>query len=86
MATLVKFLKKDHADGYEDLYAYFPQLNYNKKLYGNTQKMCYCEVGQHSSIHVDYAKDSVIASLKEYKDLLKELKKIGYADLKVLNK
>ena len=81
MATLVKFLKKDN-----DIYAYFPQLNYAKYLYGNSVKTCYAHIGQHSACAVEYAKESKPAKCKEYEGLLKELISVGYTDLKVLNK
>ena len=79
MATLVKFLyNKDN----NDLFAFFPQLNYNKDLYGLGMKTCYTHVGQHSSCSIEYAKASIKATPEQYKDLLNELVSIGY-DLKV---
>jgi hypothetical protein len=82
MATLVKFLIEK--DG-EDAYAYFPQLNYNRHLFGSVQKTCYAHIGQHSACHWAYAQDCKKATPEQYADLLKELNQIGYADLKVLN-
>ena len=79
MATLVKFLK---AKG--EVFAYFPQLNWNKPLYGNTTKVSYSHIGQHSSCSKLFAKkDCKKAEPKEYNDLLCELQGIGY-NLKVL--
>lgn len=81
MATLVKFLKKN-----DEVFAYFPQLNYNKHLYGNTLKTSYAHIGQHSACSKEYANEAVMASKEEYQPLLEELVSIGYDNLKVLNK
>ncbi len=85
MATLVKFRKYDRMfnDTPESqlIFAYFPQLTYNKRLYGNEIKTCYDHVGQHSSCHKNYGK-AVPATENEYQDLKKELESLGY-DLKV---
>ena len=86
MATLVKF----YLDKYEEnkprtVFAYFPQLNYNKRLYGNHQKVCYAHIGQHGSCTPLYASECEEAEEPEYKDLEKELEGLGY-ELKVLNK
>lgn len=84
MATLVKFLKhKDDVNG-TDIYAYFPQLNFNERLYGNQQKQSFSSEG-HSGCHVDYAAESELASYEEYKDLLSTMINAGYNDLNVLN-
>jgi len=83
MATLVKFYLEN--DGSGDVFAVFPQLNYNKRLYGTTQKQCYAHTGQHSSCTLDYVNGCEMATKSEYSDLLQELKSIGY-DCKVLNK
>jgi hypothetical protein len=85
MATLVKFLKNTDSEGYTDLFAYFPNLNANERLYGSSQKQCYAEVDKHTTCSVDYAQESELASYDEYKDLLNELVNQGYDDLKVLN-
>lgn len=78
--TQVKFLINN-----DDLFAYFPRLNYNKAIYGNTMKTGYAHIGQHTSVHVAYAKESREATKEEYTPLLEELKGIGY-ELKILNK
>jgi hypothetical protein len=83
MATLVKFLINEENDN--DLFAFFPQLNYNKEFFGNSEKVAYSHLGQHSSCHIEYAKESRQANKEEYKELLKELNSIGY-NLRVLNK
>jgi hypothetical protein len=77
MATLVKFRKHE-----SEVFAYFPQLNYNKRKYGNSVKTCYAHVGQHSLCHKDYAKNSEPANESEYLTLKQELESIGY-DLKI---
>jgi len=82
MATLVKFLKED--DG--NILAVFPQLNYNKRLYGNKLKLAYVHMGQHTSCSLEYAKTCNMATSKQYTNLLTELKQQGYTELKVLNK
>jgi hypothetical protein len=84
MATLVKFLLEN--DGSGDIYAYFPQLNYNKRLYGNTKKMVYAHIGQHSGCCKQYAAESSPATKIQYSDLLAELSQVGYMNLKTLNK
>jgi hypothetical protein len=81
MATLVRFLK----DGENGVFAYFPQLNYNKHLYGNTMKTGYAHIGQHSAVAVGYATDQKECQEAEYLPLASELTSIGY-NLKILNK
>lgn len=83
MATLVKFYK--HVDG--EVMAFFPQLNYNKQIYGNGMKTCYAHIGQHSACHVDYINDGPVkpATRNDYLPLATELTSIGYS-LKILNK
>lgn len=81
MATLVKFRKYDrmfnNTPESELIFAYFPQLNYNKRLYGNDRKTCYAHLGQHTSCHKDYAK-AIPANESEYLPLKQELESIGY--------
>lgn len=73
--TLVRFLYNEKS---EDLFAYFPQHFYNKRLYGRTMKTCYSHVGQHSGCHIDYIKESRPATPDEYADLKRELEGQGY--------
>ena len=80
MATLVRFLKKDG-----EVYAFFPQLNFNKRFYGNSTKTSYAHIGQHSSCSIEYAKESQNATQAEYESLLYELISIGYNDLKIIS-
>jgi len=79
MATLVKFLK--HPNDTE-VFAFFPQLNYNNRLYNNNAKVSYAHLGQHSACSVAYANECVSVDETEYKDLKNELEQIGY-DLKI---
>jgi hypothetical protein len=83
MATLVKFRVREIKDDNgkiidNDLFVFFPQLNYNKHLYGNKFKDSYSHVGQHSSCCVKYEKESRPATEEEYKGLKEELESIGY--------
>lgn len=78
--TLVKFYINEIEN---DLFAFFPQLNYNHL--SNDTKTCYANVGQHSACHKDYLKECKEATKTQYHDLASELKSIGY-DLKILNK
>ncbi len=75
MATLVKF--RIHPDC-EDVYAYFPQIDWNRPVFGNTLKTCYVHVGQHSSCSIGYMQESKAATPEQYKDLLSELNGLGY--------
>jgi len=81
MSTLVKFLKSDNGE----VFAYFPQLNHNKRLYGNTMKTCYTRIGGHSSVHRDYVSECTEPKMVECLNLMGELSNIGY-DFKVINK
>ena len=85
MATLVKFLVNERVDK-DEVFAFFPQLNYNRVLYGNNFKTSYARIGQHFACDVEYAKESRKATKDEYSELLAELKQIGYNNLKILNK
>ena len=64
----------------EDLFAYFPD-----EVDHGIFKVAYSHVGQHSSVHPDYAKESRLATPEEYKDLKSELESIGY-NLTVVDK
>lgn len=58
-----------------NVFAFFP-----KNVYSDNSKMfdCYAHIGQHSSCHIDYAKECKQATQEQYADLLKELESIGY--------
>jgi len=79
MATLVRFVK----DSTGEITAVFPQLNYNKRLYGTNKKTCYAHIGQHSVCSKDWLKETVRATIVEYADLFHELVSIGYEPLKI---
>ncbi len=78
MATLVKFRIDEPISEYPEVFAFFPQLNYNKRLYGNDMKTSYAHIGQHSACCKDYANDSRAANEAEYMTLKQELESIGY--------
>ena len=81
MATIVKF----YIDQEGDVLAVFPQLKYNKHLYGNDMVTCYAHCGQHSALHIDYLTGLKAASFEESNPLLLELINIGY-DCKITKK
>lgn len=74
MATLVKFVKYPNYD----LTAVFPQLNYNKRLYGINRKVCYSHIGQHSACDKVWLAETSPATPNEYDSLKKELEGLGY--------
>lgn len=76
MKVQVKFL---YHEGNEDLYAYFPQLNWN-----NTSKRCYSSNEQHAGCSPFYAMESREATQDESRSLKIELMHIGY-ELDILN-
>jgi hypothetical protein len=80
MSTLVKF-RYNNCEG--DLFAYFPQRNYNKKFHGTQIKIGYAHTGQHTAVQIDYANACVPATPEQYAPLLVELKGQGYNDLKI---
>lgn len=84
MATLVKFVKDKDGDFKGDITAVFPQLKYNRLLYGNHRLTCYAHLGQHSGADKSWVIDETIpATESEYTPLLQELKSIGYTNLKI---
>lgn len=84
MATLVRFVVS-RLSSRNEVTAVFPQLKYNKELYGNDIMTCYAHIGQHSSCSKEWVKEQRLATPKEYADLKEELESIGY-DLKVCGK
>ena len=79
--TKVQFLVNEKDPENPDLFAYFPEENYDRM--GNTQ-MGYSHIGQHSAVHTEYAEESREATPEEYADLKAELEGLGY-NLEVLN-
>jgi hypothetical protein len=78
--TKVIFLLERGSDN--EVFAYFPYLNYNEDRY---LKTCYAHIGQHSACHSGYAKNRRKATKEQYLPIQKELESIGY-NLEVLNK
>ncbi len=82
MKTKVKFLVHEEETAEDDVFAYFPEEDFNfKKAYSKT---VYSHVGQHSSCSPEYAAKSRNATPEEYADLRAELESIGY-ELETLN-
>jgi hypothetical protein len=79
--TKVLFLVNEKDPENPDLFAYFPEENHDRE---GIYKTAYSHVGQHSSAHPDYAKESREATPEEYQDLKAELEGLGY-NLEVLN-
>jgi hypothetical protein len=79
--TKVEFLVNERDPKNPDLFAYFPEENYDN---AGKFKTAYSHVGQHSSASPEYAKESRPATPEEYADLKAELESIGY-NLNVLN-
>jgi len=80
--TKVLFLVNDADQDYgADVFAYFPEENYDN---GGYLKTGYAHVGQHTAVSPEYAKESREATPEEYSDLKRELEGQGY-NLEVLN-
>lgn len=79
--TKVKFLIEMGIDGEKEIFAFFPDIIFDRK---NT-KTSYSHIGQHSPCTDEYAKACKEAHYNEYADLLKELIGQGYKDLTILN-
>ena len=75
--TNVIFLMENTDEDTKQVFAYFPNMFYNRELY-KTTFTSYAHIGQHSSCHVDYAKECTKATPAQYNDLKKELEGIGY--------
>jgi hypothetical protein len=80
--TKVLFLINEKDPNDPDLFAYFPEENYDSN---GILKTGYSHVGQHSAVHPDYAAKSREATPEEFADLKAELESIGY-NLEVLNR
>ena len=79
--TKVQFLVNETDPKNPDLFAYFPEENYDN---AGKFKTAYSHVGQHSSASPEYAKESRPATPEEYQDLKTELESLGY-NLEVVN-
>ena len=83
--TNVLFLiEKPEGNLSSEVFAYFPDENYNLDSYGPKMKTSYSHIGQHSACDSDYANKCKKATLKQYQDLKTELENQGY-NLNVLN-
>lgn len=84
MATLVKFVKDKDGDFKGEITAVFPQLKYNKGLYGNRMLIGYSHIGQHTGVNKAWVNAGTIpANESEYRALKCELESIGY-NLKII--
>jgi hypothetical protein len=77
--TRVEFLVNEKDPNDPDLFAYFPD-----EIHHGDFRTAYSHVGQHSSAHPQYAKESRPASPEEYAPLKAELESLGY-NLEVVN-
>ena len=79
MKTKVQFLVNENYGEFPDIFAFFPEEYYNREA-GETMKISYSHIGQHSACCDDYANESREATEEEYKPLYDELTKFfdGY--------
>lgn len=77
---MTKVVFRKFKDG--QVIALFPQEPWDYK--GNI--VSYMHIGQHGGASRSIVQDTKLATKEEYAPLLKELKKIGYNDLKVMKK
>jgi len=75
----VEFLVNEKDPNDPDLFAYFPD-----EIHHGEFRTAYSHVGQHSSAHPNYAKESRPATPEEYQPLKAELESLGY-NLEVIN-
>ena len=80
--TKVMFLVNEKDSENPDVFAYFPEENHDRE---GKFKTGYSHVGQHSSVHPEYAAESRPASPEEYQALQAELEGLGY-NLEVIEK
>lgn len=62
-----------------DLFAFFPD-----EIAGNSRRLCYSIIGQHSDCTLQYAHASEEATPEQYKDLKQEIEGLGY-NLDIIN-
>jgi len=86
--TKVKFYINDTDKNFDpDVFAVFLNDIIDDVLIGNTDFFdCYQHVGQHGQCHIDYIKESKVATKEQYQDLYDELTNLVGYDLEVLNK
>lgn len=75
--TTKVIFRKDKEDG--DIIAVFPEDKQGNNMIG-----CYAHMGQHSTMSLDYYKETVPATPEEYKDLKAELENIVGYNLEVV--
>lgn len=75
--TTKVIFRKDKEDG--DVIAVFPEDKQDNNMIG-----CYAHIGQHSTMSLDYYKETVPATPEEYKDLKAELENIVGYNLEVV--
>lgn len=80
LVTKVQFLVNEKDPENPDVFAYFPEENYDN---AGKFKTGYSHIGQHSAVHPQYAAESRPATPEEYADLKAELEGVGY-NLEVL--
>lgn len=66
-----------------DVFAAFPTLPGNMN---QSTMSCYAHIGQHGTADSDYVRQAKPASPDEYSDLLRELRRMGYDDLKIIRR
>jgi hypothetical protein len=77
----VMFLVNESDPQNLDVFAYFPEENYDN---AGKLKTGYSHIGQHSAVSPEYAAESRLATPEEYADLKAELESIGY-NLEILD-
>lgn len=70
--TVLFLLEQDSED---QVFAFFPDEKYDDRV---NMRTCYAHVGQHSACSIDYVAVCEEATPEQYKDLLAELRNIGY--------
>lgn len=80
MATLVKFLIDKET---KEVFAYFPNINFNEQLYGTSQKRSFNLLDGFEACPLSYALEC--QSAIEYKTTLAALIACGYDDLIIEN-
>jgi len=76
--------RKEFGEVGGDIIALFPTIPSDSDNYYNV--LSYQHIGQHSGASPNIISDTVPATLREYDDLLKELRSLGYRGLDVVSK
>jgi len=81
----LKVIFRKFKDGFKEIIALFPELNYPKYTVYKEEVTSYLHIGQHGAANLSIIKQNTIeAKEPEYKELMQELKQIGYKRLKVV--